>query len=68
MLTFKDYFTEILDTQGVRDEYLDRSKEKRTNLAANATLDNGNNRRIDKSFAFTHKVIDKPKPVKPVEK
>ena len=52
---------EVLDTKAGINSFLDKSAEKRKQLTATSSLDNDNNRKIDKSFKSTHKAIDKLK-------
>lgn len=52
---------EVLDTKAGINSFLDKSVEKRKQLTATSSLDNDNNRKIDKSFKSTHKAIDKLK-------
>ena len=53
-----------MDTGPGQNSFLDKSAEKRKQLAATSSLDNDNNRKIDKSFKSTHKAIDKLKTIK----
>ena len=52
---------EVLDTKAGINSFLDKSVEKRKQLTATSSLDNDNNRKIDKSFKSTNKAIDKLK-------
>lgn len=64
MKKYSDFITEILDTKASITSFLDKSAEKRKQLTTTSSLDNDNNRKIDKSFKSTHKVIDKLKTIK----
>ena len=55
---------EVLDTKAGINSFLDKSAEKRKQLTTTSSLDNDNNRKIDKSFKSTHKAIDKLKTIK----
>ena len=55
---------EVLDTKAGINSFLDKSAEKRKQLTTTSSLDNDNNRKIDKSFKTTHKAIDKLKTIK----
>jgi hypothetical protein len=50
---------EVLDTKKAINAYLDKSAEKRKALTTTSSLDNDNQRKINKSFAGSHKAIDK---------
>lgn len=58
-LTKEEVVDEVLDTSKGINSYLNKSAEKRKGLVATNTLDNDNQRKINKSFAGSHKAIDK---------
>ncbi len=58
---YNEEIDEVLDTKAGITSFLDKSVEKRKQLTATSSLDNDNNRKIDKSFKSTHKAIDKLK-------